>query len=141
MPNHNAAEAGLTELPLHGRRGNSDPAPSPANPPAWLPTAAHEVWTQLAPHVPPGRLTPATAHAFAMLCVAVATYTEANQLVQDGGLLIAEGQALIPNPALAIRDRNDAIITKWAREFGLTPDTNKPTGKTPRRLPHLVEEA
>ncbi|WP_242882601.1 P27 family phage terminase small subunit [Actinomadura litoris] len=113
--------------------------PAAVEPPVWLATEARAVWTQLAPVTAPGTLTFATASAFALLCTAVATYAESDQLVQEAGMLIAEGQALVPNPALAIRGQADGTFARWAREFGLTPDSQPPPQTGPRSLRHLRE--
>ncbi|KAB2344868.1 P27 family phage terminase small subunit [Actinomadura rudentiformis] len=108
-------------------------------PPGWLADEARSVWAQLAPVTAPGTLTAATAAAFALLCTAVATYAESDQLVQEAGMLIAEGQALVPNPALAIRSQADGTFGRWAREFGLTPDSQTPADAGPRGARHLRE--
>jgi P27 family predicted phage terminase small subunit len=110
------------------------------DPPGWLGDDARKVWDRLAPLVPDGNLTEATAEAFALCCVAVATYSEAHGIVIEAGLLIAEGQALLPNPALAIRTTHNALTASWLKTFGLTPDT--PPSTKPGRggyRPHLVE--
>ncbi|MEU6033984.1 P27 family phage terminase small subunit [Actinomadura sp. NPDC047616] len=120
--------------PLDGGKG-----PAAVEPPAWLAPDARNVWAQLAPVTAPGTLTAATAHSFALLCTSVATYAESDQLVQEAGMLIAEGQALVPNPALAIRNQADGMIARWARLFGLTPDSQPPSETAPRKLRHLRE--
>lgn len=102
--------------------GTAPEATTPVDQPPWLDDDAKAVWDRLAPVVPPGRLTPATAETFGLLCVALATYAEAHSLIQTTGLLIAEGQNLAPNPALPIRTQHDAVAAKYLRAFGLTPD-------------------
>ncbi|MBO2461166.1 P27 family phage terminase small subunit [Actinomadura violacea] len=122
--------------------GGDTTVPAPVDPPDWLSDEATTLWHTLAPHTAPGTLTEGTAPAFAFLCNALATYVDADQMVQTAGVLIAEGQGLAPNPALAIRERADATVGKWARHFGLIPDphTAAPaTTQRPRTLPHLVE--
>lgn len=115
----------------------------PVDPPDWLSEDAVTQWRTFAPHTAPGTLTPGTAPAFALYCNALAAYIEADQMVQTAGVLIAEGQGLAPNPALAIRDRADTTISRWAALFGLLPDPRNraaPTGTDrARTLPHLVE--
>jgi phage terminase small subunit len=74
---------------------------------------------------------------FAMLCVQIATWHEANQLVNDAGLLITAGQDLIPSPALTIRVQADAMTEKWAKLFGLTPDA--PAAPARPGMRHLRE--
>jgi phage terminase small subunit len=69
----------------------------------------------------------------------MATFAESDQLVQEAGMLIAEGQALVPNPALAIRTQADGMFARWARLFGLTPDSQPPAAGGPRKLRHLRE--
>lgn len=140
-----------------GGRGNREPTaltllgtgqadqPAPVDPPEWLSPDALDVWQTLAPQTAPGSLTEATAPTFAMLATALATYVEADQLIQSAGLLITAGMDLVPNPALAIRERADATAAKWARLFGLLPDPSGrakaigPTGQKTRGLPHLIE--
>lgn len=120
--------------------GGPEPSPPPAvQPPGWLEDDARGVWDRLAPVVPDGRLTPATAEGFALLCVALAAYTEADKLVTISGLLVAQGQDLVPAPALAIRDRQGGDVARWLKTYGLTPDS-QPPGKPQRPgRPHLVE--
>ncbi|MBO2459799.1 P27 family phage terminase small subunit [Actinomadura violacea] len=113
--------------------------PAAVEPPGWLATEARTVWAQLAPVTAAGTLTPATATSFGLLCTAVAAYAESDQLVQEAGMLIAEGQALVPNPALAIRAQADGTFARWAREFGLTPASQPPPPTGPRSLRHLRE--
>jgi phage terminase small subunit len=122
------------------RRGaaRKDPAPALPDPPESLSDEAREVWDRLAPHVPAGRLHDGTADMFAMLCTTIATWHEANGLVNDSGILTVAGQDLIPSPALAIRVQADAMTARWAKMFGLTPDT--PATAAPRAgVRHLRE--
>ncbi|WP_433464154.1 P27 family phage terminase small subunit [Spirillospora sp. CA-128828] len=141
QPGRKAPESAALQL-LDGGGNTTTTVPAPVDPPDWLSPEAATIWHTLAPRTPPGALTEATAPAFAMLCNALATYTEADQLIQTAGILIAEGQGLTPNPALAIRDRADTTVGKWAKLFGLLPDTRTAAPATPERprtLPHLVE--
>lgn len=113
-------------------------------PPSWLSAEAAEVWRTLAPHTAAGTLTPGTAWTFAMCCTELATYAEAEQLVQDAGMLIADGQTLGPNPALQQRRQADAVAARWLPQFGLTPESAAKLGGPAdsgkaRTLPHLVE--
>jgi len=112
----------VTSIGKGGTRTGTAPPPPPPGPPGTLSAAARDVWERLAPHVPDGKLTAATADLFAMLCVQVATWHEADQLVNDAGLLIAAGQDLVPSPALTIRVQADVMTGRWAKLFGLTPD-------------------
>ena len=127
------------------------PAPEESvtvDPPAWLSDKVRAQWEDLAPHLPEP-LTPADVPAFAALCVALVSYQEACEAIDgpDGaGLLITNSREdVVPNPALRIRDQQDAIVAKWSARFGLTPDVRRqlrpgaaaPSG--PRGIPHLVE--
>lgn len=136
---------------------NRATAAAPPGFPAWLPDLsgenptrhpAREHWDRLVPHLPPGVLTDTTAPTFALLCVALATYAEADQIIQAAGMLIpGDGGFLVENPALKIRDRADAQVAKWAKAFGLSPDgrpriappADTPGGPPQRALPHLFE--
>ncbi len=119
---------------------SSRPTPPPLpDAPAWLGDEARQVWDRLAPLVPDSKLTPATADAFALLCVSVATYAEAHEIIATTGLLIAQGQDLIPSPALAIRNQQDPTVARWLKTFGLTPDTPPPAKPGRGYRPHLVE--
>jgi phage terminase small subunit len=80
-----------------------------------------------------------------MLCTALATYFDADAIVQETGIVITAGQSddLVQNPAVGIRERNDAIVAKWAKVFGLAPE---PPGKAaaapadqPRGMRHTRE--
>jgi P27 family predicted phage terminase small subunit len=118
------------------------PSPSPLEPPEWLSDDAQTIWRTLAPHVPDGRLNPGSADLFAMYVNSLAQYREADGIIQDAGMLIALGQDLAPNPALPIRTQADATAARWAKTFGLSPDSQTaapPPGKGRRQLPHLVE--
>ena len=110
-------------------------------PPPDLPDPTRAVWLRLAPHVPPGSLTPATSDLFAMLCTQVATWYEADQLVTDAGILSANGMDLGPNPALTIRDHADQMTARWAKAFGLMPGTPQAPGpqRPAGQLRHLRE--
>lgn len=142
QPGQEAPESAALQL-IAGGGTTTVPAPGgPPDPPDWLSTEAATIWHTLAPHTAPGTLHEGTAPAFALLATALATYIDAEQMVQTAGVLIAEGQGLAPNPALSIRDRADATVAKWAKLFGLLPDarTAAPASpERPRTLPHLVE--
>ncbi|MFI0406603.1 P27 family phage terminase small subunit [Actinomadura sp. 3N508] len=140
QPGQEAPESAALQL-LDGG-GTNTTVPAPVDPPDWLSDEATTIWHTLAPRTAPGTLTQGTAPAFALLATALATYIDADQMIQTAGVLIAEGQGLAPNPALSIRDRADAAVGKWAKLFGLLPDarTAAPaTPEQPRTLPHLVE--
>jgi P27 family predicted phage terminase small subunit len=126
----------LRSVPAHTARAAAQGSVLP--PPSWLSPEAQDIWRTLAPLVPAGRLTEATADLFAMYAVSLATYREADGLVQEAGILIAAGQDLAPNPALPIRGQADQTAARWARTFGLSPDT-APANQPRRKLPHLVE--
>ena len=116
------------------------PAPPPLpDAPGWLGDEARNVWDRLAPQVPDNKLTAATAEAFALLCISLATYQEAHSIITDSGMLIAQGQDLIPNPALAIRSQQNPVAAAWLKTFGLTPDTPPSTKPGRGYRPHLVE--
>jgi P27 family predicted phage terminase small subunit len=121
--------------------GGSDDvgAPPLPDPPSWLGDDARAVWERLAPVVPDDKLTAATADGFALLCVALATYEEAHGIIIDTGLLIAQGQELVTNPAYGIRMQQNPVALNLLKTYGLTPDQPPPTkpGRGPR--PHLVE--
>ena len=121
--------------------GGGGDAPASVGLPPWLSSDAREVWAALAPRTAAGTLTPATAWTFGFLCTEYASYIEAEQLVQEAGLLIADGQNLVPNPALLLRRQADGIAGRWAAQFGLTPASARGAGESdrPRQLPHLVE--
>jgi P27 family predicted phage terminase small subunit len=116
----------------------SDPGRLPLPPQDGLSDRARDTWTRLAPLVPDGRLTEATADMFAMLCTQIATWREAEELVQETGILTVAGQDLVTNPALSIRDHADSMTARWAKAFGIAPDSPQaamPQGRTgPRHL-------
>ena len=114
--------------------------PALPDPPAMLGDDALKVWTRLAPIVPDDKLTQQTADAFAQLCIALATYEEAHGIIIEAGLLIAQGQDLVPNPGYPIRSHQGGVALNLLRLFGLTPD--QPPSTKPGRggyRPHLVE--
>jgi P27 family predicted phage terminase small subunit len=126
-----------------GGRDEQAATPVPAAP-DWLSNPAKELWTILAPQLPAGILAAADTTAFAMLCNALATYIEADGIVQQTGILITGPQGdLMDNPALRIRDRAAGDIQRLGSRFGMTPAERLPTitppGDGPRRLPHLRE--
>lgn len=117
----------MSERQLHavGGAATQPPGDGPSalpDPPEWLSAEARTLWDRLAPVVPPGNLTVASAELFGMLCTSLATYAEADGIINAAGLLITAGQDLIPSPALQIRTQADGLAAKWARTFGLTPD-------------------
>jgi len=118
-------------------RGGSLPLP----PPDSLSGKARDTWTRLAPLVPDGRLTEATADMFAMLCTQIATWQEAEELVQETGILTVAGQDLVTNPALAIRDHADTMTARWAKAFGIAPDAPQAAAPSGRTGPRHLREA
>jgi P27 family predicted phage terminase small subunit len=106
--------------------------------PAWLSEGGRQYWADLARHLPPGQLRPADVHAFAMLCNELATYADADAIVQESGLLLESGVAgLVVNPALTIRNTAAAAMARWATYLRLTPgdqvDRRNPPGLRHRR--------
>ena len=102
------------------------PEPHPVTCPDWLAEEARAVWTRLAPDVPPGRLTRHTREAFAQLCVALATYTEADQLItskheRDTATLRATGRDLV-----VVRH---AIVDSEFSKLGLNLRQGRSSGK------------
>jgi phage terminase small subunit len=73
-----------------------------------------------------------------MLCTQVATFWEADKLVQDAGLLTVDGLDITVNPAVAIRDRADGNTMRWAKAFGLMPDQPQAAPQRPG-MRHLRE--
>ena len=132
-------QTGVRAVTTPGGGPDTPPTPATAGPPAWLDADARQVWDRLAPVVPAGRLTTATAEGFALLCVAVAAYAEANDLVSETGMLIAQGQDLVPSPALSIRNGLDPVVARWLRTYGLSPDSQPPAQPPRPGRPHLVE--
>jgi P27 family predicted phage terminase small subunit len=123
--------------PRSGDRGNTAVLP----PPDTLTGDARAIWLRLAPLVSPGRLTEASSDLFAMLCVQIATFWEAHQLVDETGILTAPGAELLPNPALAIRDHADNQVQRWAKHFGILPDATpaQQAAGRPAKMRHLHE--
>lgn len=116
-----------------------------AEPPDSLSDDARDIWHRLAPCVPDGRLTDATADQFAMLCAQIATWHEATADLNDTGLTTWNDTSQGPNLMLAIRNTADQTAARWAKEFGLDPATqariaqpDQPAQK-PQRLRHLRE--
>lgn len=108
--------------------------------------AVRAVWDALAPTLP-NPLAPVDVHAFRMLCTAIVTFHEADDLISASGIVISDAHGnLVENPVLKIRDRADGQVSKWAVKFGLTPAdrprNSAPSGgqQGPRPVPHLVEQ-
>jgi phage terminase small subunit len=80
--------------------GPGTPTPT-AQQPEWLGDKARAVWDRLAPGVDKTRLTASTAEAFALLCVSLAAYADADELLRDGSLLTGDGPVLVQHPAVA----------------------------------------
>ena len=117
----------MSERKLHSVGGDDTQPPGDVpsalpDPPEWLSDEARALWDRLAPVVPAGNLTVANAELFAMFCTSLATYAEADGIINAAGLLITAGQDLIPSPALQIRTQADGLAGRWAKTFGLTPD-------------------
>jgi phage terminase small subunit len=116
----------------------STAAPAHLPPPDGLAPDAALIWDRLAPLVPAGKLNPATGDLFAMLCTQLATFWEADKLVQETGILTVDGLAITVNPAVAIRDRADGMTMRWAKVFGLMPDQPQAAPQRPG-MRHLRE--
>jgi P27 family predicted phage terminase small subunit len=91
-------------------------------PPAWLSDDGKTYWADLLRHLDNGVVKPADVHAFAMLCNELATYAEADAIVQEAGILIDTGAGLATNPALTIRSNAAAAVQKWSAYLRITPD-------------------
>ena len=105
----------------------AEPSQPIAVPPAYLGDDARNVWERLAPVVPDDKLTVETADTFALLCVALATYEEAHGIVVvETGLLIAQGQELVTNPAYGIRMQQNPVVLNLLKTFGLTQTSHRP---------------
>ncbi len=129
-------QQGGGSVPSHDQ---TPPRPQLPGPPGWLGDDAAKVWALLAPIVPGDNLTAATADSFALLCVALATYQEAHGIILEAGLLLAQGQDLVQNPAYAIRSQQNPVALGLLKTFGLTPDTPPSTKPGRGYRPHLVE--
>ncbi|WP_018219129.1 phage terminase small subunit P27 family [Salinispora vitiensis] len=110
-----------------------------------LPDPVRAVWEALAPTITVA-LAPVDTHAFRLLCTAITTYNDADELIADSGIVVSDAHGnLVENPVLKIRDRADAQIRVWSQKFGLTPadrprNTNPTGGKNNRStIPHLIE--
>jgi len=128
---------------MDNSRDGSSPAPAPDNlpnsavpegggavvqAPAWLSDTGRGYWADLLRHLPAGAVTPADSHALGMLANELATYADADSLVQEAGILItANNGDLVPNPALPIRDRASAAVARWSAFLRISPDTRQAT--------------
>lgn len=108
------------------------------DPPAWLSEGGRQYWADLKRHIPDGWLKAADAHAFGMLCNELATYADADTIVNQEGLIVSGpmGSSLV-NPALKVRSQAADAVAKWHAFLGITPaDRNKrrrPAGTLPSR--------
>jgi P27 family predicted phage terminase small subunit len=101
---------------------NTTTTAAPPSPPAWLSESGRAYWADLIRHLPGGSVTPADAHTFGMLCNELATYAEADELVQEGGIVITGALGvLMANPALAIRDRSAGAVARWLTYLKVSP--------------------
>jgi len=116
--------------------------PAEVEPPGDLSDAAREQWDRLLP-VLPEPLTPADVPAFVMLCNALAAYQQADEFLTSAGLIITDGGRVVENPALRVRNAQEASVARWSAKFGLTP-ADRPQRPAPGRrdggIPHLVEQ-
>lgn len=102
-----------------------EPIPETAEikPPAWLTTAARNVWKELAPDLEAqGVLTPWDRHLFARVCALEAINRKAFEDVQKRGNLVKGDKGrMVKNPSLQILRDTQTLLTTLAGRFGLTP--------------------
>lgn len=96
---------------------------APVEAPAYLTGLAKELWDTLAPGLHAnGLLTIADIPLFAEFCKAYGNMREANDILDEDGLLIAGRQgAMVKNPAWQIKREASETMMKIGSRFGMTP--------------------
>ncbi len=137
------------ERGLHVVKPGDPPTPPPpgdgeVHPPGTLSEGARDHWLTLAPHLPIP-LTPGDVVGFTLLCNSLATYDAANESLAARILSYDDEGTGTEHPALRVRDKQDAIINRWLRHFGLTPDTRAKLAPhapgSQSRQPRLLRES
>lgn len=91
--------------------------------PTWLQGEARNTWRRLVPKLAARKLIkPEDRDALAAYCLAVASMREAQESINEQGMLIStERGAQKLNPAFTVLVQSQNAIRAFAHEFGLTP--------------------
>ena len=121
---------------LHGAHPNripkSEPVPGPGEPvpPPWLTPDARAVWDRTVRELGAmGMAHAADTDALTVYCTAVVNFARAQQLLDQSNIIIkgVEGGP-VRNPAMTAVNAAAAIVSRFARDFGLTPSARTSIG-------------
>ncbi len=118
-------------------QGEPVPRDAPPVPPRWLTAEARAVWDRVTAELGAmGMCHAADTDALVVYCTAVVNHARAQQLLDVTGPLIkgAEG-GVVRSPAVAVVHASATVISRFAREFGLTPSARVSLGHPPDELP------
>jgi phage terminase small subunit len=84
---------------------------------------AQAYWTMYRDNVAPGHLTPIDAPLLGRLCVCLAYADEANQMIEETGMLVKAPNTGLPiqSPYMAVLNRQTELARKLAAELALPP--------------------
>jgi P27 family predicted phage terminase small subunit len=107
------------------RIGSGEPMPREALPeaPDWLADDARAVWDATVPELGAmGLAYAADTAALVVYCNAVAVHARAQRELDEHGVLVDGAHDVrVRNPAATVVSHSAAIISRYGREFGLTP--------------------
>jgi P27 family predicted phage terminase small subunit len=109
-------------------------------PPTELSPGAREVWDKLAgPLAAAGRMTELDKPALVILCTAYADWMSANKALQEFGVVLKSPTGYpVQSPYVSIAGKLADTVIRLCSEFGMTPDSRKRLGSTPR--PSWIDE-
>jgi phage terminase small subunit len=84
---------------------------------------AQAYWTMYLDNVAPGHLTPIDAPLLGRLCVCLAYADEANQMIEETGMLVKAPNTGLPiqSPYMAVLNRQTELARKLAAELAIPP--------------------
>ena len=106
-------------------RNRGEPVPGAGTPrkPTWVTGPAAKLWKSVVADLSDmGVATKVDTVVIGMLCIELAAYLKANELVQEHGIVcVTDRGNEIEHPAVGARGKSFDRIVKVAREFGMTP--------------------
>ena len=116
--------------------------PSGLDAPEHVTDRVRSVWSEIVPPlVEVGLLDRADAPAIEAMCVSVAQFREANEILASEGMFVASPNGYrIAHPAVAVATKAAAEYRSWCSRFGLTPSDRIGLGMAAVRSRSLKED-
>lgn len=119
----------------HADRAN-EPRPQGKllKPPEFLDAIAREEWQRVRKELHDlGLLTAVDRSALAAYCVSYSRWVQAEEAIKSQALMVKNGEAIGPNPFIAIANRAMEQMMRAAAEFGMTPSARTRVRTEPKK--------